>query len=347
MEKQKNRKIVTISIIVSILLLGVIASTYAYFQAVVGSGSSTATSVSAKTIDGLTFVAGTDISLVANQDNFANGKGDITVYSNPGVQLQARNDEASSYNYTMCVNITKNTFVHSQVGSTDQGLGKTDNLFNVNGLKEAAGYAPVSIVDNTYILPAGKMAIINFSKLCPDCVAGKTYSLSVESNGLYGFYVSSGEKFWSWNGVKENFENPRTLTETDLNTEIVLTCNLTTDCSFSNLWIKEKSNGSAGYYYNATSYVEYGYIQNPELKLIVKDQKTLVTLLEEDITSMHGEVCVPTTLGGANTTHTISAAAGKSAIDLYQVSVTLKNYSTLQNINEGKSLNANVVFKRI
>lgn len=70
-------------------------------------------------------------------------------------------------------------------------------------------------------------------------------------------------------------------------------------------------------------------------------------MLTKDITGRTGTICVPTTNGGTETNHTITAEAGKSTIDIYQVVVTLKNYSTLQNINEGKSLKATVDITRV
>lgn len=346
--RNEKRKIVVSSITVAVLLVVAVASTYAYFQASLGSGSQTATSVTAKTVDGLVFNSGENILITATQDNFASGSGNITKSINPIVQLKARNDASASYNYTLCLNISQNDFVHSQVGTTNQNLGKTYNLFNVDALKEAYGYAITSIVDDTYVLPAGKMSVIKFSKLCPDCEAGTEYSLHVYggSSGLWGFGTSAGE-FWRWDGIRDNIENLHTLTEDEINSEVIFLCNGTQDCYFGKLAIKE-TGISAGEYGSAGSgYVEYGYIQNSELELVVKNQVTLETLLTKDITSLRGKICVPTTNGGTNTTHTITALAGATQLDLYNATVTLKNYNNSQNINEGKNFQATLDFTRV
>lgn len=96
MEKKKN---IIISIIVSILLLGVVASSYAYFATRIQSSGQTSTSVGEKTLDSVSFNVSSDISLVANQDNFAFGKGDLTGSTTATVLFTARNDEVSGVYY--------------------------------------------------------------------------------------------------------------------------------------------------------------------------------------------------------------------------------------------------------
>lgn len=358
MNKQKNRKIVTISIIILILLIGVIASSYAYFQAVVSNGSNTATSVNAKTIDDLLFTASDDISITANQDNFASGKGDITVYSYPLVRLIARNDEASSYDYTMCINITENTFVHSQVGSTNQGLGISPNLFNIDLFEHDDDYA----IDLSPIYASGYTGY-KFSEICPNCKEGQTYRFYAENwqhasiSGLSGVLSTNctfDPSFWP---SSPGYYNECTITSDILNSYVFLR---SSDGKIvkPQIFVSNSSNGdiylwgmnghtSKSYGISVPNYYPYGYVKGTEIELEVKNGQTLETLLTKDITGRTGTICVPTSNGGTETNHTITAEAGKSTIDIYQVVVTLKNYSTSQNINEGKKLTASVDFTRV
>ncbi len=90
-----------------------VASSYAYFAARIASSSQTGTSVTAKTLDSVSFNVGPDISFVANQDNFAKGKGDLRGSTTASVTFTARSDEASSYMYSIEFVIHSNSFYYT------------------------------------------------------------------------------------------------------------------------------------------------------------------------------------------------------------------------------------------
>ncbi len=330
-----SKKTIVTSVLVAILVLGTLTTTYAYFKSTIGSGSSSSTTVTAKTIDGLTFNQGTNLSITATQTNFGSGKGNLSSSTSPKVILKARNDASASYNYKACLNISENTFVHSQINSTETSLGRTVNLFDISKVISSS-----EVLNNNdrslsiyvyYASPSGDVTLKNY---CPSCEVGKTYILNASTTVKQNFvYLTSSSSIWT-------FGTSKTLTETDLNSKVRFYNDNTIDNSVaivSNIQIEEGTT--------ATPYDLYGYIENSDLELTVT--KNGITVLTQDITHGYGEICIPTTNGGSTTTHTISAAAGATTTDIWNATVTFKNYNNNQNVNLDKTFNSNFVFTRI
>lgn len=332
---KENKRIIITSIIVAICVIATLGATYAYFQAIIGTGSSTSTTIKAQTIDGLTFDQGTDLSITATQTNFASGSGDLTSDSNPYVMLKARNDAATSYSYKACLNITENTFVHSQVSTTDQGLGTMPNLLDITKIK--------NIMEDDYytINLQNSKDIGTLKELCPNCKAGRSYVIYDDLNSSDRWIALTNVADVAWRFALENvntgqWTNSRTLTEDDLNSPVRLNSG-----TYEGLQIVDATN-----YPRRTAYEPGGgYVAGAELSISIMSKGK--TLLEKDISGVTGEICVPTTQGGTDYIHIISANAGSTKLDNWYVRITLHNYSDNQNINQDKSFKAKFNFTRV
>ncbi len=327
-----NKMGVITYILVAVLVIGTLGATYAYFQAKVGSGSSTSTTVNAKTIDGLTFNSGTNISITATQTNFANGKGDLTSSTSPTVTLKARNDAAANYTYKACLNITSNNFEYTTTR-------KSINLFDISKVLTSPtvknnndGTLSITRTDSSSSVAANTPRTL--ATYCPECKAGTTYTLSATTEANRNTIYLQGSHF-TW-----TFGQSRTLTAADLTSDVLFYGSSPYDgktIKISNIQIEE---GSV-----ASDYESYGLVDAAELELSVT--KNNVVVFKKDITKKIGEICIPTTNGGSATTHTISAAAGATTTDTWSATVTFKNYNVDQNINLDKTFNSSFVFTRI
>ena len=327
-----NKMGVITYILVAVLVIGTLGATYAYFQAKVGSGSSTSTTVNAKTIDGLTFNSGTNISITATQTNFANGKGNLSSSTSPTVTLKARNDAAANYNYKACLNITSNNFEYTTTR-------KSINLFDISKVLTSPtvknnndGTLSITRTDSSSSVAANTTRTL--ATYCPECKAGTTYTLSATTEANRNTIYLQGSNF-TW-----TFGQSRTLTAADLTSDVLFYGSSPYDgktIKISNIQIEE---GSV-----ASDYESYGLVDAAELELSVT--KNNVVVFKKDITKKTGEICIPTTNGGSTTTHTISAAAGATTTDTWNATVTFKNYNNNQNINLDKTFNSNFVFTRI
>ena len=355
-----KKKIIT-SILVTVLVVGTLTATYAYFQARIGTGSTTNTTVTAKTIDGLTFNQGTNLSITATQTNFASGKGNLSSSTSPTVILKARNDASASYNYKACLNITENTFIHSQISSTETSNGRTVNLIDGNLWNEEKTESGITIKYNKeedYFLLNGTTT--RGGSYYPKSInlltnANSYYSLSIRyvsgdvtiPSGYAIFYLGNGDETTDNNNwySSSNFSiNNDIDISVRQNPKKYLTKGwfyISEGVSFDNYKIRIQIEENS----TATPYDQYGYIENSDLELTVTKNGT--TVLTKDITHGTGEICIPTTNGGSTTTHTISAAAGATTTDTWNAMVTFKNYNNNQNINLDKTFNSNFVFTRI
>ena len=337
-----NKKTIVTSIFIAVLTIATLTATYAYFQARIGTGSTTNTTVTAKTIDGLTFNQGTNLSITATQTNFGSGKGNISSSTSPTVTLKARNDAPASYNYKACLNITENSFVHSQISSTETSLGRTVNLFDYKTV-----YSDSSLfnIDDEIVSATNT----DFHKLIykiPEKYIGKTLTFSADLKMTSGLTVVTtggvinGTRVYGTR-VKESdvfINSSMTFTPKTVNDYIRITYGEGLGTIYAKN-IQLEVNDSE------TPYDQYGYIKNSDLELTVTKNGT--TVLTKDITHGTGEICIPTTNGGNTTTHTISAAAGSTTTDTWNATVKFKNYNNNQNVNLDKTFNSNFVFTRI
>ena len=110
MENNSKNKIV---IVVSCLLL-VIAGTFAYFVARIGSGAQGDVKINANSMDDLKFEVNKDISLSIDQYNFASGAGNLSDEATAKAMLKANSTKnTATYNYYVYFNVTTNTYVYS------------------------------------------------------------------------------------------------------------------------------------------------------------------------------------------------------------------------------------------
>ncbi len=340
--KMSNKKAIITSVLVAVLVVGTLTATYAYFQARIGTGSTTNTTVTAKTIDGLTFNQGTNLSITATQTNFASGKGNLSSSTSPTVTLKARNDAAASYNYKACLNITENTFIHSQISSTETNSGRTVNLFDYKTF-----YSDTSKFTINDEVISGSSVYFNRAHFqIPEGLVGKTltFSADLKKEGnitrlfVYGIINGSATRGKEVTATDEFVKSSITFTPTSTSDYIHITFGDGSGKIYAKNIQLEVGD-------SITPYDQYGYIENADLELTVTKNGTSV--LTKDITHGYGEICIPTTSGGSTTTHTISAAAGSTTTDTWNAMVTFKNYNNNQNINLDKTFNSNFVFTRI
>ena len=120
--ENKKTKIISIVAIVA-LALTVITATYAYFQAQTGDGSQTDIKINANTVDTFTFSTGSQLTLNLDQENFANGTGNVAGSTFASAKLTANNKtNSATANYYLYLIITGNTFTYTQNESTPEIL---------------------------------------------------------------------------------------------------------------------------------------------------------------------------------------------------------------------------------
>ncbi len=108
-----NKKIYSI-IAVTAVLLTAIGVTFAYFIANFGAESSTNINIESKTTDKLYFVEGQPISIVASQENFGEGMGNLSDYTVTSANLKANtNTNIASENYNVFFVIDYNDFEYT------------------------------------------------------------------------------------------------------------------------------------------------------------------------------------------------------------------------------------------
>lgn len=90
----------------------------------------------------------------------------------------------------------------------------------------------------------------------------------------------------------------------------------------------------------------------PELVLdVTKDAGTKSTpvsvITAKDVTTQTaGAIQVPTTNGGADYTHKITANKSQTVVDTFKITLTFKNLESDQNANTGKTFSGNMTFAK-
>ena len=121
----KNKKqAIILSVIASLVLLAlIIGTTYAYFQASGGTGTSANLRVTTYTTDVFNFEVGNDISIYADATSFASGKGNAVGSTFAKAILTANNKtNTATEHYYLYLNISNNTFLYTQNESTPELL---------------------------------------------------------------------------------------------------------------------------------------------------------------------------------------------------------------------------------
>ncbi len=145
MEKKKT-VIYSIVALVALALL-VVGATYAYFQNQYGSASNADVNVTTYTTDVLTFETGDAINITADQETFAEGKGNRTGSTFARATLQANNKtNTATANYYMYLNIETNTFTYTNTGTPELILQVVDKTSG-NPVTSITGLDYVTVTD--------------------------------------------------------------------------------------------------------------------------------------------------------------------------------------------------------
>ena len=125
----EKKKMVIYSIVALVTLaLLVVGATYAYFQNQYGSASNADVSVTTYTTDMLTFETGSNINISADQETFAEGKGNRIGSTFARATLQANNKtNTATANYNVYLDIENNTFTYTKTGTPELILQVVDN----------------------------------------------------------------------------------------------------------------------------------------------------------------------------------------------------------------------------
>lgn len=135
-----KKRIIIISISVAVLLFITLSVTYAYFSANIGGTTSTSAAVKANKLPGLTFSNWGNISLSADQDNFASGEGSLSSSTTTWANLTADNEaEAVVEHYNFYVYINYNNFEYTKDSSTPELLLYIQNSMTHAPITEVAG----------------------------------------------------------------------------------------------------------------------------------------------------------------------------------------------------------------
>ncbi len=108
----KNKVILT-GVLVAFLSIATIAATYAYFAAQIGAGATTNINVTSRTTDTVSFDPGEALTLIATQQNFGEGMGNLTSNATAKANLVANNVNEATYCYEVDLVISTNSFVYT------------------------------------------------------------------------------------------------------------------------------------------------------------------------------------------------------------------------------------------
>ena len=116
MENRKNSILLTV-IAVATLLVAVVGATFAYFTAQGGNTAQTNINVTTGTSDSSSFGTWTAINITADQETFAQGKGNRVGTSTGSASFTANSTEAADFCYNVALDVTTNTFVYSSTNT--------------------------------------------------------------------------------------------------------------------------------------------------------------------------------------------------------------------------------------
>ena len=147
MEKKKAVIYSMVALIALVIL--VVGATYAYFQNQYGSASNADVNVTTYTTDVLTFETGDAINISADQETFAQGKGNRTGSTFARATLQANNKtNTATANYYVYLNISGNDFEYSKDSSSPELLlSITDN--SGNQVTKLTGLNYITVTDGS------------------------------------------------------------------------------------------------------------------------------------------------------------------------------------------------------
>ncbi len=202
MEKKKIKLFSTIALVALALL--VVGATYAYFQNQYGSASNADVKVTTSTTDVLTFETGDAINISADQDTFAQGKGNQTGSTFARATLQANNKtNTATANYYMYLNIENNTFTYTNTGTPELLLQVVDKTSG-NPVTSITGLNYVTVTDgkNTSIsgfditTKKGLIALFSNKEISASPKTIEEYTVSITFiNHNYDQNINTGKTF--------------------------------------------------------------------------------------------------------------------------------------------------------
>ena len=147
MEKKKAVIYSMVALIALVILI--VGATYAYFQNQYGSASNADVNVTTYTTDVLTFETGDAINISADQESFAQGKGNKSGSTFARATLQANNKtNTATANYYVYLNISGNDFEYSKDSSSPELLlSITDN--SGNQVTKLTGLNYITVTDGS------------------------------------------------------------------------------------------------------------------------------------------------------------------------------------------------------
>ncbi len=302
-------------------------------------------------MDSLVFNDCGEISITANQDNLAFGKGDLTETRTCTVKLTANNTSSASYNYELRIGEGASTFediitcdsAYSNGGTQSANLvpcdsskwgtsGSTngidyeynsDGSITLNGkVTGTSASIPIPILTNS----SGKLSLSNTTYYNP------TLS-SYPSPAMLQATTSAGRTITFGNSTNMDLQaQGEYITAMNL---VVYSAAGTLD----NVKVYPMITTSS----SATSYVTPGYSLKTLTLSATKNGKRVVN--EQDLTAGKDSNSIhmkPQTIASA----TISADAGQTTVDTWVITINLKNYNFDQVIYAG-SLQSSIGFSRI
>lgn len=117
--KKNDKKTILIIIIISTLFVAVASASYAYFMARIESTGTSKAEVKTSTLDSLVYSTGANLEIIANQDTFAIGKGNLVKQTESDVTLQVNNMTSAEYCYNVNLKVDDNTFSYTS-GTTPE-----------------------------------------------------------------------------------------------------------------------------------------------------------------------------------------------------------------------------------
>ena len=202
MEKKKVKLFSAIALVALALL--VVGATYAYFQNQYGSASNADVKVTTYTTDVLTFETGDAINISADQDTFAQGKGNRTGSTFARATLQANNKtNTATAIYYMYLNIETNTFTYTNTDKPELILQVVDKTSG-NPVTSIAGLDYVTVTDgkNTSISgfditnKSGLITILNNKEISASPKTIEEYTITITFiNHNYDQNINAGKTF--------------------------------------------------------------------------------------------------------------------------------------------------------
>ena len=132
----KNKRILTYVIVLIVLAIGV---TFAYFVAQTGDGAKSNVNIKADSVDDLKFSVNKDLSLSANQFNFAQGSGNLSDSVTATASLKANSTKkTATYNYYVYFQMESNEYKYTTENKLPEIVlsitGPNGEITSVDGL---------------------------------------------------------------------------------------------------------------------------------------------------------------------------------------------------------------------